>query len=165
MEKEIFKRFIICMICMIILAFLPLWYFSYVSFWKWNVEYDQCEEDFNCVKDYMLSMYPDEENKCVIVTQSKGDIYLTDLDTGERLNIDDEIKASLEKIASEGFVDKDSNLDAIRIQGERVSFEDDGPYMFVFSPNERPKYFNINDEDEKISVKKEAEDWYHVRKR
>ena len=79
------------------------------------------------------------------------------------MDIPDNVRSSLETICDYGFPDKDSILDVIRIQGNRVSFNiENGRYALVYSPDEKLTWINFPDEQEDIKVKKINDDWYHV---
>lgn len=79
------------------------------------------------------------------------------------MDIPDDVRPSLETICDQGFPDKDSTLDVIRIQGSRVSFNiENGRYALVYSPDEKPTWINFPDEQGDIKVKKINDDWYHV---
>lgn len=137
--------------------------FHYTNIWKGCADFDNYRDDFVIVKDYIMSVYPNEDKKLLEISGIK-EKKLYDYDTKTYLNVPEEVLVSLNRICREGCPDKDTNLDTIRIRGDRISFEDltNGRYALVYSPNEKPRWIHSPDENVKVKVKKIKSGWYHV---
>ncbi len=143
---------------------LPLLVFGYIDRWSYNADFENYESDFCVVREYVGKRFASEDGKWVAVAiTDKYDRALYDPDTNEYVDVPDNVRDSLKTIDVYGFPDKDSNLDIILIQGDRVSFNiENGRYALVYSPNKKPTWVGFHDEQEDIKVKKINADWYHV---
>ena len=132
--------------------------------WKFSADYKKYEDDFNVVKDYVETQFAGESDKWLYVAVTEDHRRtLYDPDTGKYLSVSDDVLSSLDTIDRYGFPDKDSTLDIIRIQGDRISFcIENGNYALVFSPNKRPSWLRSPDEDDAVRVKSIGHGWYHV---
>lgn len=135
-------------------------------FWKYSADYKEFADDFNLVKNYITSEFPNEEDKCLYVSNNGSDeITLFDPRAENYLVLSEKIASSLTSLYSSAFPDKDSNFDTIRIQGERISFcISSGEYALVYSPNKKPTWVNSPIENSKVKVKPIQDGWYHVTK-
>lgn len=161
------KYTVIILSVLVVLFAMPLVYFEYVHTWKYIAEFDEYEQDFENIVEYLLEEYPDEAKRwfSVSVTDSKGR-NLYDPEINDLLNLPDDVRSSLETICDFGFPDKDSNLDTISISENRVTFGIvNGEYALVYSPDEIPKWVNDASEKESPFIKKINDNWYHVTKR
>ncbi len=152
-------------IAVLILAFIgPILYFDYVNTWKLNANYEEYADEFNLVKDYIAEEFPNESDKWVSVSYSSTyGLRIYDPDADEYLQVRDDALVALRVISKEAFPDKDSDLDVIRIHGDRISFcTESGHYALVYSPNKKPTWLNSPDKKDKVKVKKIGEGWYHV---
>ncbi len=152
---------------MICICVLPLLLFSYSHLWAHSADYDHYADDFHTVKNYCQTQFPDEADKWLYVSHSRDHGHrLYDPDTNDYLEMPDDVLAALESICFNGFPHKDAALDAIRIQGDRVSFcIENGQYALAFSPNEKPSWVNSPDEGAEVKVKSLGNGWYHVVRR
>ena len=139
---------------------------SYNHEWKYSANYEKYADAFNAVKDYLVREFPNGPEKWLSVSISAGNgIAIFDPDTGEYLHIPSEVVWPLETIYNDGFPDKDSCFDAIRLYEERVSFcISNGQYALVYSPNEKPTWVNSPSENVAVRVKAIQDGWYHVTK-
>lgn len=138
--------------------------FNYAHTWKYSADYDAYSKEFNILKDYVLEEFPNESDKwlSVSVTNDKGRA-LYDPDINDLMECPDEVINALETLCDFGFPDKDSDLDVIRIHGDRVSFcIENGHYALVYSPDEKPTWVNGPKEEGGVFVKSLEDGWYHV---
>ncbi len=127
--------------------------------WKYSAEYEEFADDFNKVKDYIAETYSNKSDKWVSIS-SKG---IFNPETKSYLILPDDVAASLEVIRKGAFPDKDSDLDVIRIHEGRISFcISSGVYALVYSPEQKPKWVNSPNEEERVKVKSLGDGWYHV---
>ena len=155
----------------LILAAIPVSLIIYthnVMNWKIAADFENYSAEFNLVKDYIKSIFPNEADKYVTVVANKGDkILLYDPDTSEYLSVPDDVEAALRLLRDKAFCDKDANFDIIRIHNERILFcIEKGYYAVVYSPDEKPtwlRYNHRNDKDDNpVIVKSLGNGWYHV---
>lgn len=131
------------------------------SIWMLCAEYEQYSNDFNLVKDYIATKFPEESDKLIIVSYNKeAEIELYDPDATELLTLPDDVASSLNTITRNGFHEY-ATFVAIRIHKERITFRAMNGYALVYSPDKRPS----SDEDISIKVKKIQDGWYHVVKK
>lgn len=166
--KEQKTRKIVLLSLMVVVVCLCVWGVWYINdSFRWNIEarYDECADEFNLIKDYILAEYPDEDDKIVWVNydNDSDNYYFEDFDTNEVLKCDNKITEALKKLQEEAFCKK--SLDSIRINGNRVAFcIEAGYYSITFSPHEKPEMVSGMDVDaEGVYIKKADENWYHVR--
>ncbi|MBE6607367.1 MAG: hypothetical protein E7633_02255 [Ruminococcaceae bacterium] len=164
MKKRMLCIIIIVVILMPICIFVgQLMIVNYNHIWKYCANYEEYADEFNLVKDYIEAEFPNETNKYLSINSYGGRLKVYDPDTKEYLQFPDDVKSALYVINRNGFPDKDSNFDIIRIHKGRISFGiENGQYALVFSPNNKPKWVNSPDEDNKIRVKSIGDGWYHV---
>ena len=138
--------------------------YVHVETWKYCAEYEQYEDDFNLVKDYIATEFPHELDKWLSVSNNGGKgITLYNPDIREYLVLPDDVASSLDTICRNGFPNKDSNLDVIKIHEGRISFcISNGEYALVYSPEEKPTWVNSPFENTGVKVKKIQDGWYHV---
>ena len=138
--------------------------FSNVNMWKLTADFENFESDFCVVREYVGENFASEDEKWFFVSiTDKHGMTLYDPAVNDYMDIPDNVRSSLETICDYGFPDKDSNLYTIEIHGNRVSFNiENGRYALVYSPDEKPTWINLPDEQEDIKVKKITDDWYHV---
>ena len=166
--KKCIKWLLIALTIVIIVSFLgrALFFlqFSYVHRWAYCADYDHYADDFNCVKDYVQTQYPDEYDKYLSISYYGG-IRLYDPDADAYLELPADIHAALEAIGRNGFPYKDANWDVIRIHGDRITFGIvNGQYALVYSPNSKPTWVNSPEETQRARVKTIGDGWYHVAK-
>ena len=166
MKKRIFGILAAFLIISALFFVVKISLFGNNHFWKYSADYDKFANEFNVVKDYIASEFPAEEDKWLSLSKNNiGEITLYDPDTGNYLVIPENIVSALSSLRNNAFPDKDSNLDTIRIQDERISFcISSGEYALVYSPNAKPKWVNSPNEDSKVKVKTIQDGWYHVTK-
>lgn len=141
--------------------------FNYNHLWKLSADFENYADDFNAVKNYIEAEFPNESDKylCVSSASSSHGRGLFDPDTKEYLQVPSDIISSIDTISREGFPDKDSTFDVIRIHEGRISFcIENGQYALVYSPNQKPSWVNSPNEDWEVFVKSIGEGWYHVTK-
>ena len=171
-NKSIKKHILLCVFIAVLLIivsalairYLPVFIYHQESIWSYCADYEQYSDDFNLVKDYIATEFPNEEDKLISVSLSTDKIRrIYDPDIGKYLTLPDKVEASLDSICRNGFPNKDSDLDFISVSGERIAFcIYNGSYALVYSPYEKPRW--LHSPDEKISIRvREIEDgWYHV---
>ncbi|MBE5888340.1 MAG: hypothetical protein E7283_05815 [Lachnospiraceae bacterium] len=162
------KGIIIVIVVIVFLLFLtrvfPLLLFSYTNTWKYTAEYEEYVEEFNAIKDYILESYQGEEDKYLSVSYTVDkNIRLYDADEGKYLESPEDVNEALEAIFREGFPNKDSSLDVIRIHNNRISFcITNGNYCLTYSPDEKPSWINGPEEERHIWTRNLENYWYHV---
>lgn len=134
--------------------------FCYVSKWKLAVDFKEYEDEFNCVKDYVLQYYRDSTDKYVDVTRKDGELTLYDPDLRYYFELPEEVSEALESI-NEAF-DPDASLEWISFWGNKVMFRTMQSYSLVWSPDEKPTWYSNPDDEREISVKKAGDGWYHI---
>lgn len=134
--------------------------FFYASKWQFCADFKEYEDEFNCVKDYVLQFYRGSTEKYVVVVRKDGELTLYDPDLRYYFELPEDVSEALEAI-EEAFVPK-ASLDLIRFWGNRVLFATEQPYVLVWSPDEKPTWLSSPDDDREISVKKAGDGWYHV---
>ena len=133
---------------------------------RWNecAKYEEYAKEFNIVKDYIAEMYPNEEDKEVLVGYDKEDnlYYFKDCDTQHILECSNEVEDALETVCNNAFHKK--SLDFISINGNRISFVMDGlRWSLTYSPDKVPTIvYGIEDNKHDVDVRKADDDWYHV---
>ena len=166
-KMPIRRVIIICLVIFIIAVCIyvaPLVWFYQISLWKVSADFETYADDFTVVKNYIQEEYPNETDKCLLVSHSGGQgIRLIDLDTDEYLQVPDDVLSSLEVIDKEGFPDLDADLNVIRIHEDRISFES-GYYALVYSPSQKPSWLKAPG-DTAVKVKTIGDGWYHVTKK
>lgn len=154
----------VVIVAVVIVPAVEIITFDYISTWKVSADYKPYANDFNTVKDYIASEYPDESNKWLSVLSKDGKSVIYDPDTKKYLQLPSDVAASLDTICKNAFPDKDSFLDTIRIHKNRISFcISRAPYALVFSPDEKPTWLTYSDKEHKVKVKTIGGGWYHVR--
>lgn len=138
--------------------------FRYSSLWQFSANYEEYADDFNMVKDYIEATFQNESGKWLSVSNSDGQgIRIFDPDANEYLQVPSDILSSLETIRKYGFPNKDATFDTIRIHDDRISFcIENGHYALVFSPNVKPSWVNLPNEDVTVKVRSIRDGWYHV---
>ena len=166
MKKLTIQVLIILIITIIVVScvlIVPRLIFHHILLWKSSADFEACADDFNVVKNYIAAEFPNETNKWLLVSSAGGQgTRLSDPDINEYLQAPSNVISSLEAIDKNGFPDKYADLDVIRIHTGRISFCVDGWYALVYSPNEKPSWVNLPNEDCEIRVKSIGEGWYHV---
>lgn len=166
MKQKLILLFIVLIIVSVAICSMPLIVLYNNHVWKYSADYKEYADDFNAVMNYIKAEFPEETDKWLSISHAQDHrIAIFDPDANKYLDIPSEVFASLEIIYKNGFPDKDSNFDTIRIHGERISFcISAGQYALVFSPNERPTWVNSPDEKVKVKAKSIRDGWYHVTK-
>lgn len=160
------KKTVIWVLAIVFFVCIPLglWLsFYYVSVWSESVSYEEYAKDFNVVKNYIATEFPNETDKYLAVSVTSGQgIRLYDPDADEYLQVPDDVLSSLEIIDKEAFPSKDANFDIIRIYKSRISFGiENRSYELVYSPEEKPSWLN-SPKYTNVFVKKIGDGWYHV---
>ena len=132
------------------------------SIWMLCAEYEQYSNDFNLVKDYIATEFPEESDKLIIVSYNKNaENGLYDSDDMKLLTLPDEVALSLDTITRNGF-HQDATLVAIRIYKGRITFRTMNGYALVYYPHEKPTWLHSPDEEISIKVREIKDGWYHV---
>lgn len=156
--------FLIITIITVCISIAFLFWLHNAFIWKVSADFETYADDFNVVKNFIQEEFPNESNKCLLVSTSGGQgIRLFDLDTDEYLQVPEDVLSSLERIDKEGFPDLDADLSVIRIHEDRVSFES-GSYALVYSPSQKPSWLKAPGDTE-VKVKVIGDGWYHVTKK
>lgn len=165
-NKKILIPIIILIVFGIISISVPFAMYNAFT-WKWTADFNGYSNQFNLVKDYISSEFPNESDKYLVVVTNKGEkTMLFDPNTKKYLSMPDEIGKALDLIDDEAFRHKDSNFYSIRIHNDRISFcISSGQYALVYSPSERPTWVNSHTEDNKARVRSIGDGWYHVVKK
>ena len=142
----------------------PIISFHYSNTWKLCADYEEYADDFNLVKDYITTKFPNETDKVIIVSYNKENGNgLYDPDNMFFLTLPSDVASALNTICLNGFPNKDSTLGSIRINKEKISFVvDKGNYALVYSPDKRPSRFY---KDGGTKTQKIQDGWYHVVKK
>jgi len=132
------------------------------SIWMLCAEYEQYSNDFNLVKDYIATEFPEESDKLIIVSYNKdAENGLYDADATKLLTLPDDVALSLDTITKNGF-HQDATFVAIRIHKERITFRAMNGYALVYSPHKKPTWLHSPDEKISIRVREIKDGWYHV---
>lgn len=159
MKKHIFLISTLIILVIVSVLAVSFMVFRYTHLWALSADYEGFEDDFNSVKNYLAEKYPNESDKCLSV--SKKGIF--DIDAETHLDLPNDVAESFQSIYKSAFVHKDSNFNTIRIHEGRISFCIlNGQYALVYSPDEKPKWVNSPNEEEKVKVKSLGDGWYHV---
>ena len=127
----------------------------YTSKWEYAANFEEYEDEFNCVKDYVLYYYEGAIEEYVSIEHEDGKYNLQ-----YSFNTPEEVSEALECIV-EAF-DPDAPLELIRFGENRLTFDTMRGYALVWSPDEKPTWLSSPDEDREISVKKAGDGWYHI---
>lgn len=165
------KKRILLTLTMFLIVFASVFVVEFMMFdynhtWKYSADYENFANDFDLVKNYIITEFPGESDKWLSVSNngSKG-IMLFDPNTENYLVLPEDVASSLASIRNNAFPNKDSDFDTIRIQKERISFcISNGEYALVYSPGKKPMWVNSPSEDSKVKVKAIQDGWYHVTK-
>lgn len=161
MKKYIPLGLVFILILIIIVPFMLLHY-NYT--WQYSADYASYANDFNHVAAYIQSQYPDETDKYLRISYSADYSHrLYDPDNDTYLQLPSDVIVSLNSICTNGFPNPNGHPDVIRIHSGRISFcIPNGQYALVFSPDSKPSWVNLPDEDCDIKVKSIGDGWYHV---
>ena len=161
-KKAIWITAIILVLVIGILAMM-FWIYNSTLIWKSGARFNQYSKDFIAVKDYLVSNYPNETNKYLAVSlNTDRDYTLYDPDTNEYLNLPDDIAASLQMIATNGFP-YDYTFSIIQIYGNRITFcISQGEYVLAYSPDEKPTWLLSPKHPGQIHVVSIGDGWYHI---
>ncbi|MDO4317916.1 MAG: hypothetical protein Q4C48_06855 [Lachnospiraceae bacterium] len=129
--------------------------FFYTSKWKYAVDFKENEDEFNCVKDYVLQYYEGAIEEYISIEHKDGKCNLQ-----YSFNTPEAVSEALECVV-EAF-DPDASLELIRFGENRLTFDTMCGYALVWSPDEKPTWLFSPDEDREISVKKAGDGWYHI---
>lgn len=161
-KKAIWITVIILVLVIGILAIM-LWVYNSTLIWKSGAHFSQYSKDFITVKDYVASNYPNETDKYLAISLNTDREYtLYDPETNEYLRLPDNIAASLQVIANNGFP-TDYTLEMIQIHGNRITFSiNQGEYVLAYSPDGKPTWLNSPKGHRKIHVISIGDGWYHI---
>lgn len=162
----------IIVVSLFVVYFLSRWIlfgiFSYTNTWIWKEEYEDYASEFNTVKDYVLGNYASEEERVLDITSplSTESRTLYEYETKEYAELPADVQSALDAVDENAFPYKNSDLSKICVRGERVDFcISYGTYRLVYSPDEKPTWFNSPDDETEIRVKRIKDGWYHVVKK
>lgn len=132
--------------------------------WASAADYESYADDFNNVKDYIASTYPQTTDINLSISVKKGEnVKVYDIDAKKYVEVPESIAESLINIDRYAFTDKEAYFYMIRIQKNRISFcISSGQYALVYSPDKKPTWVNVPEEDVDVKVKKIEKGWYHV---
>ena len=163
MKKRILSVLIVVILTSISILIGKLMMFSYNNIWKFCADYKEYADEFNLVKDYIETEFPDETDKWLSIDSYGGELKVYNPDTKEYLQLPDDVKSALYVVDRNGFPNKDSDLELIKIHEGRISFGiSNRRYALVFSPDRKPTWLNSPDEEHKVRVKSIGDGWYHV---
>lgn len=135
----------------------------YGDIWKYCADYEEYADEFNLVKDYIEAEFSNKTDKYLSINSYGGELKVYNPDTKEYLQLPDDVKSALYVVDRNGFPNKDSGLELIRIHEGRISFcISNRRYALVFSPDQKPTWVNSPDEEHKVRVKSIGDGWYHV---
>ena len=157
--KKVLKGIAIAIVLYIVIKIVAIvsmfLIFCYVSKWKYAVDFKENEDEFNCVKDYVLQYYEGAIEEYISIEHEDGKCNLQ-----YSFNTPEEVTEALECIV-EAF-DPDAPLELIRFGENRLTFDTMRGYALVWSPDEKPTWLSSPEEDREISVKKAGDGWYHI---
>ena len=166
------KKRILWILTMLLIVFIAIFgikfmIVNYNHFWKYSADYKNFDDDFETVKNYVASAFPNESDKWLSVSNNeKKEVRLFDPESERYLKLPSDVVSSLSSIRNNAFPDKDSNFTTIRIHENRISFcISNGEYALVYSPNQKPSWVNSPSENSKVKVKSIQDGWYHVTKK
>lgn len=141
--------------------YVPYWAFMHSNtLWTYCVDFDEYEDEFTLVKDYVMELYPDEEEKLLSISAlgSEKAPRLYDVDTKTYLDCPSDITEALQIMLGHK-----QGLNIIRIFGNRVYFSMEmGYYSLVYSPDGKPTFVNGPNETCGCDVRRIGGGWYHV---
>ena len=138
--------------------------FSYVTTWRYCAEFDDFDEEFQAVAEYVLSESAGASGYYDVARTKNEEKTLYDPEIKRYLDLPAQVRAALERIDSkEAFPSKGSYLDLVYFYEKRVDFKQEGgSYKLVYSPDGKPAYWHSPDDGKTILVKSIGNGWYHV---
>ena len=132
--------------------------------WDYCAEYEQYSDDFNLVKDYIATEFPNTYEKSLSVSYDDENGYrLFDRDIDGYLILSDDTALSLNTICINAFSKKHAHFSAIIIHGETISFSiNDGRCALIYSPEREPSWVDSPQEYTRVEFLEIRDGWYHV---
>ena len=137
--------------------------------WDYCAEYEQCSDDFNLVKDYIATEFPNTYDKFLSVSYDGENGYqLFDRDIDEYLILPDNIASSLNTVCINAFPKKYAHFkyvhfSGITIHGETISFSiNDGRCALIYSPKKEPTWVDSPKKYTRVEFLEIRDGWYHV---
>jgi len=121
------------------------------------LEFSECKEDFYAIVDYLDSTYSlDGERSFALKYDNEKKLYsLYDLDSKEDIAISEDINAAFISVMDACMTEY--RFDYIDIKNGVIEFDVEvRPYMFVYSPEAKPKY------ERDCLIKKADKNFYHI---
>lgn len=171
-RNKITLKIVIPIVCVVgvLLIMVPaiiVLHATYIGAWRYNVDFEACQDECEYVKDYVLSRFEGSEKKTLCVHSEDNhdghkSYYLYDLN--EQVNYEDEQLSDALAVLYKAFkTDGSINLESIDVWEDQIRFSINvGVYQLAYLPEGKPEWILKPLNGVKIEYQSLGNGWYHV---